>query len=115
MSFLAENPSSAEFSGARVARQVAAVIEGLLAEQGLSHADLAKRLGVTAARVRQMLAGEADLTVRSLAMLAEGLRSQVEIRFLPGSAAAARADASREDDDGEDDGKRYDSVLAGGR
>ncbi|WP_405592206.1 helix-turn-helix domain-containing protein [Streptomyces sp. NBC_01190] len=105
---------------------MAAVIEGLLAEQGLSHADLANRLGVTSARVRQILAGEADLTVRSLAMLAEGLRAQVEIRFLPRPANGARADQVHEghqghqghDGDegaGEDDGARQGTVLARGR
>ncbi|SEN89544.1 helix-turn-helix domain-containing protein [Actinacidiphila rubida] len=72
-------------------------IEGLLAAKGVSHAQLADRLGVSEGRVLQWLAGEADLTVRSLAMLAEGLDAQVEISIRPreiepgGSGSAGRA------------------------
>lgn len=116
MSFLARNPSDAELGGARVARQAAVTIEGMLAEQGISHEQLASRLGVSVGRVHQMLAGEGDLTVGSLAMLAEGLCAQVEIRFSPRPPAARRSDHDGEDDPGVGTAApNRGSVLAGRR
>ena len=91
MSFLSRTPAGSDVDGARLARQAAVSIEGLLAARGISHAQLADRLGVSEGRVHQMLAGEADLTVRSLALLAEGLDAQVEISVRPRPPAPARA------------------------
>ncbi|MEE4546144.1 helix-turn-helix transcriptional regulator [Streptomyces sp. V4-01] len=81
----------ADVDGARLARAAAVSIEGLLTAQGVSYAQLADRLGVSEGCVHRMLAGEADLTVRSLAMLAEGLGAQVEITVCPISTGAGSA------------------------
>lgn len=52
-----------------------------MAARGISPDELAERLDVPPGRVIQILSGEAELTMRSLAVLAEELNTSVEIRF----------------------------------
>ncbi|MEV5511128.1 helix-turn-helix domain-containing protein [Streptomyces orinoci] len=68
-------------AGARLARQATASLAGLLAERELSRRELADRLGVSPGRVSQILSGDENLTLRTLAAVAECLGARVEITF----------------------------------
>lgn len=81
----------------RLARQATASLAGLLAERGMTRKDLADRMGVSPGRVSQILSGGENLTLRSLAAVAECLDAQVEIVFsdapAPHEPARTRPDA----------------------
>ncbi|WP_234384841.1 helix-turn-helix domain-containing protein [Streptomyces sp. MMG1121] len=66
-----------------MARQATASLAGLLAGLGKSRSDLAKAMGVSPGRVSQIMSGDANLTVRTLAALAEALDADVQITFCP--------------------------------
>ncbi|MFG2121823.1 helix-turn-helix domain-containing protein [Streptomyces sp. NPDC048710] len=83
MSFFARSESNAELAGAQLARQATASLAGLLAGLGKTRSDLAKAMGVSPGRVSQIMSGDANLTVRTLAAAAEALGADVEIRFSP--------------------------------
>ncbi|MGW1199860.1 helix-turn-helix domain-containing protein [Streptomyces sp. NPDC002536] len=68
-------------AGGRLARQATASLAGLLAERGMTRKDLADRMGVSPGRVSQILSGGENLTLRSLAAVAECLDARVEIVF----------------------------------
>jgi hypothetical protein len=81
MSFFARGENSTDLAGAQLARQATASLAGILAGLGKSRSDLAKAMGVSPGRVSQILSGDANLTVRTLAAAAEALGAQVEITF----------------------------------
>ncbi|WKK20836.1 helix-turn-helix domain-containing protein [Streptomyces olivoreticuli] len=72
---------SADLAGARVARHATASLAGLVAERGMSRKELADRMGVSPGRVSQILSGDENLTLRSLAAVAEALEVGVEVCF----------------------------------
>lgn len=63
--------------------QVADLIAETMAEQGVTKAELARRLGVSPAHVTQMLSGERNLTLKSLAEALYALDRRVEAQALP--------------------------------
>lgn len=67
--------------GAEVARQAATALAGLLASQGMTRKDLADAMRVSSGRVSQILSGDENLTIRSLAAVAHALQANVEISF----------------------------------
>ncbi|MFJ2566594.1 helix-turn-helix domain-containing protein [Streptomyces sp. NPDC087568] len=83
MSFFARSESNTDLAGAQLARQATASLAGLLAGLGRSRSDLAKAMGVSPGRVSQIMSGDANLTVRTLAAAADALGAGVEIRFYP--------------------------------
>lgn len=76
----AEHDDVAEL-GAQIARQAASSLAGLLACRSMSRTDLAEAMGVSSGRVSQILSGDENLTVKSLAAVAHALQAQVEISF----------------------------------
>jgi transcriptional regulator with XRE-family HTH domain len=56
------------------------VIAGLMAQQNLSKADLARRLNKSRAWVTQLLSGKANVTVRTLAEVAYTLGAEVKLQ-----------------------------------
>ncbi|ARZ69105.1 DNA-binding protein [Streptomyces albireticuli] len=85
-----EGGRTADAAGARLARHATASLAGLLAEQGMSRKDLADTMGVSPGRVSQILSGDENLTMRSLAAVAEALDLRVEISFSERPAAEHR-------------------------
>ncbi|MGW2347421.1 helix-turn-helix domain-containing protein [Actinacidiphila glaucinigra] len=81
--------------GASIARQAAASMAGLLDARDMTRTDLAAAMGVSTGRVSQILSGDENLTVRSLAAAALALQAHVEIRFheTPSAGQATRSDA----------------------
>jgi len=59
----------------------------LLEAQGIERKELARRLGKTKGFVTQVLSGERNMTLRTLADLAFALDHRFELRFAPLSAA----------------------------
>ncbi|ARP71142.1 XRE family transcriptional regulator [Streptomyces pluripotens] len=90
MSFFARSESEVELAGARLARQASASLAGLLSGLGKSRSDLAKAMGVSPGRVSQIMSGDANLTMRTLAAAAEALGADVEIKFSPRRPQAAQ-------------------------
>ncbi|QLE72958.1 helix-turn-helix transcriptional regulator [Streptomyces rectiverticillatus] len=88
---------AADATGARLARHATASLAGLLAERGMTRKDLADSMGVSPGRVSQILSGDENLTMRSLAAVADALDVKMEISFSDSPAverqepAAARA------------------------
>ncbi|GAA3035960.1 transcriptional regulator with XRE-family HTH domain [Streptomyces olivoverticillatus] len=77
----AEEGPAAQQAGSRLAREATASLAGLLAERGMTRKDLAECMGVSPGRVSQILSGGENLTLRSLAAVAESLGATVEIVF----------------------------------
>jgi plasmid maintenance system antidote protein VapI len=65
------------------------VIAGLMDEQKVSKADLARRLNKSRAWVTQLLSGKANMTVRTLAELAYALGAEVKLQAQPPSWKAS--------------------------
>ena len=67
-----------------------------MASRGVTLEQLARTLDVPQGRVLQLLSGETDLTVQTLAVLAQALGTGLEIRFVdPPPAPAAGAAPER--------------------
>ncbi|MBQ0983545.1 helix-turn-helix transcriptional regulator [Streptomyces sp. F63] len=91
---MARGESETDAAAAKLARQAATALAGELAARGLSRSDLARLMGVSPGRVSQILSGDANLTVRSLAGAAAAMGARVEIRFTdtPRPQSARRSD-----------------------
>lgn len=63
--------------------EAAETIAKLMAEQGVSKADLARRLNKSRAWVTQLLSGRANVTVRTLAEVAFALDAELKLRAQP--------------------------------
>ena len=74
-------------------------INWLMRERGLTRADLAARMGVSAGRVSQILGGGENLTLRTLAALSTALDARFDIQL--GTLKAEDTYRSRETADAE--------------
>ena len=68
-----------EFAG--VAIDVGEQIVARMEERGMTHEDVAREMGVQPARVRQILRGNDNLTLKSIVRVAIALDSRVELRL----------------------------------
>ena len=59
-------------------------------ELGLTQAGLARKMGVSRARISQILRGHDNLTLKSVVAVAIGLDSRVDLRLKPGRAGERR-------------------------
>ncbi|PWI45165.1 helix-turn-helix transcriptional regulator [Streptomyces sp. ICBB 8177] len=91
MNWFTKDEGCTESPGGGLARQATAELAGLLTARGMTRADLAKAMGVSPGRVSQILSGDANLTVRTLASVAEALGARVEIKFFDPPRAADRS------------------------
>lgn len=92
MGIFARDESRTTVAASRIARQATASLAGLLAGQGMTRSDLAAAMGVSPGRVSQIMSGDANLTVRTLAAVAEALDADVQITFCArGRSADAKA------------------------
>ncbi|MER5301758.1 MULTISPECIES: helix-turn-helix domain-containing protein [Streptomyces] len=91
---------SDDLTGAQLARDVSVMVAGLLAAQGIPRTQLAERMGVSPGRVSQILSGDENLTLHSLANIAGALDRSVVISFCeppPAEQPVARGPARTED------------------
>lgn len=66
-------------------------IAALMDELDISRADLARRLGVSRARVTQLLRGSDNLTLRTLVLVSGALDSQLVLAIEPKQKSASTA------------------------
>ncbi|MGK5733566.1 helix-turn-helix domain-containing protein [Streptomyces sp. URMC 124] len=81
----------ADAAGARLARHATASLAGVLAERGMTRKDLADSMGVSPGRVSQILSGDENLTMRSLAAVADALDVKLEISFTESPSGGCQA------------------------
>jgi transcriptional regulator with XRE-family HTH domain len=67
----------------RVVRGASAVIQALMDAQGVTKADLARRVGKSRAYVTQSLSGDRNMTLRTFAGLADALDADVVLAARP--------------------------------
>lgn len=77
-----------------LAREIAEAIAEEMQRQGVSKMALARRIGRPKIFVCQCLRGERQLTLRSLAAIAEALGCRVEVRLDPSSRTGRKSRAS---------------------
>lgn len=72
------------FEGARLITQVTEVIASAIEDRGLARSEVAERMGKSGAFVSQLLAGDRNMTLRSVAELgyAAGIRLDVTARAI---------------------------------
>jgi hypothetical protein len=70
---------------------VTCAISAELERQGVNKAEFARRLGRTRAHVTQLLAGDSNLTLGSIAEMADALGCTAEINLTRGTAAGAKS------------------------
>jgi transcriptional regulator with XRE-family HTH domain len=68
---------------ARVPREVTTAITWCMKQQGVSKADLARAMGVTPGRVSQILSGDDNLTLRTLAAVCVALDARLDVKLVP--------------------------------
>ena len=78
-----------EFEFDLLAIEVGELIVGRMEELGMTRTGLATAIGVSKARISQVLSGHDNLTLKSLVAVAAGLESRIELRL---KSAAALAD-----------------------
>lgn len=71
----------AAFEQERLSRQIVDGVEGFMRDHGVSQQELARTLGVSEGRVSQVLSGEQNLTLKTLAGLAAALGGHFHISF----------------------------------
>jgi transcriptional regulator with XRE-family HTH domain len=74
------------FESTRLAQDVTSQITGYMAEQGVTRAALAAQMKITPGRVSQILSGDENLTLKTLAAVALALDAHVEIRIASSDA-----------------------------
>ena len=72
-----------DFEFDRIAIDIGEQIVARMEERGMTQADLARAMGVSRARVNQILRGNDNLTLKSIVAVAIGLDSRVELRIAP--------------------------------
>lgn len=75
---------------ARLCALSAVILERVRKQSGLKKKDLARRLGVSPARVTQVLNGGANITLRTVAQFALALGVRWRIKTIPVSGEATR-------------------------
>lgn len=72
-----------DFEFDRIAIDIGEQIVARMEERGMTQADLARAMGVSRARVSQILRGNDNLTLKSIVAVAIGLDCRVELRLRP--------------------------------
>ena len=70
-----------EFDGVAIA--VGEQIVARMEQQGMTQADLARKMGVSRARISQILRGNDNLTLKSIVAVALGLDCRVDLQLKP--------------------------------
>ncbi|MEU8852225.1 helix-turn-helix domain-containing protein [Streptomyces sp. NPDC048564] len=79
----------------RLPRDIAGTIEWFLQKYEVPQKELAANLGVSEGRVSQILCGDTNLTLRSLAAVAAALDAHFEVRLVPNDPQRKAEEPSR--------------------
>ena len=80
-----------EYELARLPRELMTAITWYMKDRGVTKRELAQRLGVTPGRVSQVLSGDENLTLRTLAAVCAALDAHLQVELTenkPGDAVA---------------------------
>ena len=81
-----------DYEFAKVAIEVGEQIVARMEERGMTQADLAREMGVSRARVSQILRGNDNLTLKSIVAVAIGLECRIELQLKPVELNSETAD-----------------------
>jgi DNA-binding Xre family transcriptional regulator len=76
-----------EYEAARLPREVTTAVTWYMAEHGITKREFAQRMGVTPGRVSQILSGDENLTLRTLAAVCTALDARMRVELVPGKPA----------------------------
>lgn len=88
-----------EYELARLPRDLMTAITWYMTDHGVTKRELAKRMGVTPGRVSQVLSGDENLTIRTLAAVCAALDVHLQVELTenkPGDAASWLGGAERQ-------------------
>ena len=71
-----------EYELARLPRELMTAITWHMSERGVTKRELAQRLGVTPGRVSQVLSGDENLTLRTLAAVCAALDAHLQVELI---------------------------------
>jgi len=77
---------------ARLPRELTAAITWYMKQKRMSKADLAREMGVTPGRVSQVLSGDDNLTLRTLAAVCVALDARLDVKLVPNGGDLLRSD-----------------------
>jgi hypothetical protein len=89
------DPAAVEYEAARVRRELAAAITWYMSSEGpteVARTQLAQRLGVTPGRVSQILSGDENLTLNTVAVVCVALGAQLETKLVDNDGRRNLAD-----------------------
>jgi DNA-binding Xre family transcriptional regulator len=95
----ADAGSNPDYEAARLPLDMTTAITWFMKENGITKSELAKRLNLTPGRVSQILSGDENLTLRTLATVCAALGAHFEVDLVanerPAQGASQFAAASR--------------------
>lgn len=80
-----------DYELARLPREVTTAITWYMEDHGVSRSQLAQRLGVTPGRVSQILSGDDNLTLRTVAAVCVALDARLDAELVPDDGRHDRA------------------------
>lgn len=78
---------------ARLPREVTTAITWRMKQLGMNRAELARKMGVSPGRVSQILSGDDNLTLRTLASVCVALDARLDAKLVPNGGDSLRGDA----------------------
>lgn len=81
-----------DYEQERLTVDVAENLQGLLDKAPMKRAELARRMGTSRQSLHQMLSGEQNLTLRTIAIMAHELGCRASVKFEPYSGQETRAE-----------------------
>jgi transcriptional regulator with XRE-family HTH domain len=78
---------------ARLPREVTTAITWRMKQLGVNKADLARAMGVSPGRVSQILSGDENITLRTLASVCVALDAQLDVKLVPNGGDPLPGDA----------------------
>lgn len=94
--WIGEFQGDPDYEFTKVAIDIGEQIVARMEERGMTQADLAREMGVSRARVSQILRGNDNLTLKSIVAVAIGLDCRVEVQLKPIPSGAKPAGTSDE-------------------
>jgi transcriptional regulator with XRE-family HTH domain len=84
--WVTEAQQSPEFAAEQVKLDFAVALERRMSQQGITRAELARKLGTSAAAITQTLRGDANLSIERMARLAQALDAALHVHLAPVSS-----------------------------
>jgi len=84
--WVAQTQRSSEFAAEQVKLDFAVALERRMSQQGITRAELARKLGTSAAAITQTLRGDANLSIERMARLAHALDAALHVHLAPANS-----------------------------